>query len=94
MKKILNLFVVVVIVCMLIAFYTVKITAYANEDVSNECVQCGKLSDVHGGAIKVEQDGELLIFCCPNCIDKHKKRHHGEYHKDDKHDSHKNHDKQ
>ena len=94
MKKTLNLLVIVVIACMLISFYTVNITTYANEEVGNVCVQCGKPSDSQGGAIKVEHDGELLVFCCPNCIDKHKKKHHDESHKDDKHDDHKNHEKQ
>ncbi len=93
MKKIVSLLVVVFIACMLIDFYTVNITTYANEEVGNECVQCGKPGDSHGGAIKVEHDNELLIFCCPSCIDKHKKGHHDESHKDDEHVDHKSHDK-
>ena len=91
MKKIVNLLVVVVIACMMIGFYTVNITTYANEEVGNECVQCGKPADSHGGAIIVEHDGEPLILCCPNCFDKHKKEHNDESHKDV---DHKSHDKQ
>ncbi len=94
MKKIVNLFVVVVIACMTISFYTVNITTYANEEAAHKCFQCGKSADSHGGAIKVEHEGELLIFCCPNCVDKHKKVHHNESHKDDEHGDHKSHDKQ
>ncbi len=94
MRKIANLSVVVVIACMIIAFYIVNITTYANEEVRHECVQCGKPSDSHGGTITVEQDDELLIFCCPDCVDKHNKGYHDESHKDDEHDDYKSHDKQ
>ncbi len=94
MKKTVNLLVIVVIACMMIAFYSVDIMTYANEEVGNECVQCGNPADIHGGAIKVEHDGELLVFCCPNCIDKRKREHHDETHKDDVRNVHKRHDKQ
>ena len=93
MRKIVNLSVIVVIVCMMIAFYTTSITTYANEEAGHECMQCGKPADSYGGAIKIEHDGELLIFCCPNCVDNHKKGHHDESHKDDEHDNHKSNDK-
>ncbi len=93
MRKIVNLSVVVVIVCMMIAFYTTSIITYANEKADHGCVQCGKPADSYGGAIKIEHDGELLIFCCPNCVDNHKKGHHDESHKDDEHGNHKSNDK-
>ncbi len=85
MKNIVNLSTVVVIACMMIAFYTVNITTYANEEVRYECVQCGKPADSHGGAIMVEQDAERLIFCCPECIDKHKKGYQSESNEEDMH---------
>ncbi|MCP4253207.1 MAG: hypothetical protein GY775_07330 [Candidatus Scalindua sp.] len=93
MVKIVNLF-VVVIVCMIIAIHTVNITTYANEEVGNECVQCGKPADSYGGAITIEHDVKPLIFCCPNCVDKHKKGIHDKLHKDSDHNDHKNNDKQ
>ena len=97
MRKIVNLSVVVVIACMMIAFYTCSITTYANEEAGHECVQCGKPADSHGGAITVEHDGGNLTFCSQGCVNKHEKGHHDESsHKDDEHHDHgehKDHDK-
>jgi hypothetical protein len=85
-RKIVNLSVVFVIACMMIAFYTGSITTYANEEAGHECVQCGKPADSHGGAVTVEHDGEHLTFCCQGCVNKHEKGHHDESsHKDDEH---------
>jgi hypothetical protein len=96
MKKIVNLSVVVVIACMMIAFYTGNITTYASEEAGHECVQCGKPADSHGGAITVEHDGEHLAFCCPECVNKHQGGQHDESHTEGEHHDqgeHKGHDK-
>ena len=68
MRKIGNLSVVVVIACIMIAFYTGSITTYANEEAGHECVQCGKPADSHGGEVTVEhgwcKPGFLLSGLC------------------------------
>lgn len=98
MKKIVNLSVVVVIACMVIAFYTGNITTYANEEAGQKCVQCGKAADSHGGVITVEHDGEQLAFCCQGCANKHDKGHvdesshkEGEHHDHGEHEGHEKH---
>ncbi len=98
MRKIVNLSVVVVIACMVIAFYTGNITTYANEEAGQKCVQCGKAADSHGGVITVEHDGEHLAFCCQGCANKHEKGHvdesshkEGEHHDHGEHEGHEKH---
>ncbi len=85
MNKIVNLSVVVVIACMMVAFNIVNIATYANEEVVHECVQCEKPADSCGGVIIVEHDDKELFFCCPDCVDKHKKGLSNKAIKDDKH---------
>ena len=93
MKKTVNL-VVVVAACMMIAFYAASITTHAGEEAGNKWVQCGQPADIHGGAIKVEHDKELQVFCCPKCIDNYKREHQDKSHKDEGHNVYKSHDKQ
>lgn len=97
MKRIVNLTLIVVFACLLVAFYAGTVTTYAHEKAGNECVQCGKPADSHGGAVTVEHDGEHLTFCCQGCANKYEKGHHDEsHHKDEVHHDqgeHKGHDK-
>ncbi len=88
MRKIVNLSVVFVIACMMIALYTGSITTYANEEAGHECVQCGKPADSHGGAVTVKHDDKQLVFCCQGCVKKHEKGHHDESHHSEEHHDH------
>ena len=101
MKRIINLTVVVVFACLMIAFCAGSVTTFADEHAAGLCAQCGEPNDGHVGAVTVEHDGEHQTFCCPSCATKYANEHHKESHHEDKghhehdedhHDEHKGHD--
>ncbi len=96
MKRVINIFVIVVFACLIVTFYADNATTFANDEIGHKCVDCGKLSDSHGGAVTIEHDGEHLTFCCQGCVNKHENKHHDKSHKNEghhDHGEHKGHDK-
>ncbi len=93
MKRTVNLTVVVVFACLMIAFCAGRVTTFANEHAAGKCAQCGELNDSHVGAVTVEHDGEHQTFCCPSCATKYANEHHeGAHHEDEGHHEHDEHD--
>ena len=93
MKRNVNIAVVVVFACLMIAFCAGSVTTFANEHATGDCAQCEEPNDGHVGAITIEHDGEHQTFCCPSCATKYANAHQeGSHHKDKGHDEHMDHD--
>ena len=94
MKRIVNLTVVVVFACLMIAFCAGSVTTFADGHPADKCVECGKAANSHGEAVVVETDGKHQSFCCQGCVNKYEKEHHDEsQNKDKEHHSEGHHDK-
>ncbi len=89
MKRIVNLTVVVVFACLMVAFCAGSVTTFANEDEAGNCAQCGESNDGHVGAVTVEHDGEHQTFGCPTWATKYANAHReGSGHDDEGHHEH------
>ncbi len=87
MKRNINVIIIVVFACLIVTFYAYNATIFANDEAGHKCVECGKPSNSHGGAITIDHDGEHLTFCCQGCANKHEEKHHDKSSKDeDNHD--------
>ncbi|MCP4264377.1 MAG: hypothetical protein GY777_02180 [Candidatus Brocadiaceae bacterium] len=58
MKRTINILVIVVFTCLVVSFYAYNATTFANDEADHKCVESRKPSDIHGGVVTVEHDGE------------------------------------
>ncbi len=88
MKRIINIIVIVVFACLIVTFYAYNATTFANDEADHKCVECGKPSNSHGGAITIDHDGEHLTSCYQGCTNKHEKKYHDKSSKEENHHDH------